>query len=100
MTRQMHLGSLSHGVGGHVAGWRMPGAHSTKEKLELGCGNVASVAKSTSKTLQSIAQITRRFAMLGRIARSCFLIGTILPARIKLLFMTKAPMSFICCGNS
>lgn len=35
MTRQMHLGSLSHGVGGHVAGWRMPGAHSTKEKLEL-----------------------------------------------------------------
>ena len=26
MTRQMHLGSLSHGVGGHVAGWRMPGA--------------------------------------------------------------------------
>jgi len=34
MTRQMHLGSLSHGVGGHVAGWRMPGAHSTKEKLD------------------------------------------------------------------
>ncbi len=35
MTKLMHLGSLSHGVGGHVAGWRMPGAHSTKEKLEV-----------------------------------------------------------------
>jgi FMN-dependent oxidoreductase (nitrilotriacetate monooxygenase family) len=33
MTRQMHLGSLSHGVGGHVSGWRMPGAHSSKERL-------------------------------------------------------------------
>lgn len=33
MQRQMHLGSLSHGVGGHVAGWRMPGAESEKEKF-------------------------------------------------------------------
>src|SRR5258706_741904 len=35
MQRQMHLGSLSHGVGSHVAGWRMPGAESQKEKFEL-----------------------------------------------------------------
>ena len=34
MQRQMHLGSLSHGVGGHVAGWRMPGAESHKERFE------------------------------------------------------------------
>jgi len=34
MTKMMHLGSLSHGVGGHVAGWRMPGAISDKEKFE------------------------------------------------------------------
>jgi N-acetyl-S-(2-succino)cysteine monooxygenase len=30
----MHLGSLSHGVGGHVAGWRMPGAETQKEKFD------------------------------------------------------------------
>jgi FMN-dependent oxidoreductase (nitrilotriacetate monooxygenase family) len=29
----MHLGSMSHGVGGHVAGWRMAGAESDKEKF-------------------------------------------------------------------
>jgi len=34
MPRQMHLGSLSHGVGGHVAGWRMPGAETHKERFE------------------------------------------------------------------
>jgi N-acetyl-S-(2-succino)cysteine monooxygenase len=34
MPKQMHLGSLSHGVGGHVAGWRMPGAESHKERFE------------------------------------------------------------------
>ncbi|WP_210492374.1 LLM class flavin-dependent oxidoreductase [Microvirga antarctica] len=33
MQKMMHLGSLSHGVGGHVAGWRMPGALSDKEKF-------------------------------------------------------------------
>ncbi|WP_149536768.1 LLM class flavin-dependent oxidoreductase [Siccirubricoccus phaeus] len=32
--RKMHLGSLSHGVGGHVAGWRMPGAETEKERFE------------------------------------------------------------------
>ena len=35
MHRQMHLGSLSHGVGSHVAGWRMEGAESQKEDFEL-----------------------------------------------------------------
>ena len=35
MQRQMHLGSLSHGVGSHVAGWRMPDAESQKEVFEL-----------------------------------------------------------------
>lgn len=45
MTRQMHLGSLSHGVGGHVAGWRMPGAHSTKEKLE----NIAQAVRTAER---------------------------------------------------
>lgn len=34
MQKQMHLGSLSHGVGGHVAGWRMPGAQAHKESFE------------------------------------------------------------------
>lgn len=34
MPRQMHLGSLSHGVGGHVAGWRMPDAETHKERFE------------------------------------------------------------------
>ena len=34
MPRQMHLGSLSHGVGSHVAGWRMPGAETEKENIE------------------------------------------------------------------
>jgi FMN-dependent oxidoreductase (nitrilotriacetate monooxygenase family) len=34
MPKQMHLGSMSHGVGGHVAGWRMPGAESHKERFE------------------------------------------------------------------
>ncbi|MBM3571161.1 MAG: LLM class flavin-dependent oxidoreductase [Alphaproteobacteria bacterium] len=31
----MHLGSLSHGVGAYVAGWRMPGAETEKERFEL-----------------------------------------------------------------
>jgi FMN-dependent oxidoreductase (nitrilotriacetate monooxygenase family) len=35
MPKQMHLGSLSHGVGGHVAGWRMPGAETEKENFDL-----------------------------------------------------------------
>jgi FMN-dependent oxidoreductase (nitrilotriacetate monooxygenase family) len=35
MSKQMHLGSLSHGVGSHVAGWRMPGAETEKENFEL-----------------------------------------------------------------
>ncbi|HEY4249623.1 MAG TPA: LLM class flavin-dependent oxidoreductase, partial [Roseomonas sp.] len=35
MTQQMHLGSLSHGIGGHVAGWRMPGAETRKEAFDL-----------------------------------------------------------------
>lgn len=35
MPRQMHLGSLSHGVGSHVAGWRMPGAETEKENFDL-----------------------------------------------------------------
>jgi FMN-dependent oxidoreductase (nitrilotriacetate monooxygenase family) len=35
MNKQMHLGSLSHGVGSHVAGWRMPGAETEKENFEL-----------------------------------------------------------------
>ena len=34
MQKKMHLGSLSHGVGGHVAGWRMPGAQAHKESFE------------------------------------------------------------------
>jgi FMN-dependent oxidoreductase (nitrilotriacetate monooxygenase family) len=34
MTKRMHLGSLSHGVGGHVAGWRMPGAETEREKFD------------------------------------------------------------------
>lgn len=35
MPKQMHLGSLSHGVGSHVAGWRMPGAETEKENFDL-----------------------------------------------------------------
>lgn len=35
MQKQMHLGSLSHGVGSHVAGWRMPGAETEKENFDL-----------------------------------------------------------------
>lgn len=35
MRKQMHLGSLSHGVGSHVAGWRMPGAETEKENFDL-----------------------------------------------------------------
>jgi FMN-dependent oxidoreductase (nitrilotriacetate monooxygenase family) len=34
MRKKMHLGSLSHDVGGHVAGWRMPGAETEKERFE------------------------------------------------------------------
>jgi FMN-dependent oxidoreductase (nitrilotriacetate monooxygenase family) len=35
MAKQMHLGSLSHGVGAHVAGWRMPGAETQKERFNV-----------------------------------------------------------------
>lgn len=40
MKKKMHLGSLSHGVGGHVAGWRMPGAETEKERFEKVAGAV------------------------------------------------------------
>src|SRR5260221_3686791 len=33
MQRKMHLGSLAHGVGAHVAGWRMPGAEAGRESF-------------------------------------------------------------------
>ncbi|CAH1649830.1 N-acetyl-S-(2-succino)cysteine monooxygenase [Hyphomicrobiales bacterium] len=42
--KMMHLGSLSHGVGGHVAGWRMPGANSDKEKF-VGIADAVKTAK-------------------------------------------------------
>src|SRR5215471_12585789 len=45
MSKQMHLGSLSHGVGSHVAGWRMPGAETEKENFEL----VATVSTTYSE---------------------------------------------------
>lgn len=35
MQKMMHLGSLSHGVGAHVAGWRLPGAETHKEQLSV-----------------------------------------------------------------
>ena len=33
MQKKMHLGSLAHGVGAQVAGWRMPGAEAGKESF-------------------------------------------------------------------
>lgn len=45
MGKMMHLGSLSHGVGGHVAGWRMPGATSEKEKF----GSVAQAVQTAER---------------------------------------------------
>lgn len=35
MPKHMHLGSLAHGVGSHVAGWRMPGAVTNQESFEV-----------------------------------------------------------------
>jgi hypothetical protein len=35
VSRKMHLGSLSYGAGGHVAGWRVPGADVDSENFAV-----------------------------------------------------------------
>ena len=44
MTRQIHLGLFMQGTGNHVAGWRMPGAYTNYQSMEV-CLGLARIAE-------------------------------------------------------